>query len=170
MNRLLILLIFVGLTIPVLSQDSFTIYLVRHAEKEVSETNPSDPELTACGQERAKSLAHFLSDVEIEAIHSTHYIRTISTANPTAKTADLKIQSYNPNDLDYFAQILLDRAENALVVGHSNTTDELAALLHGPDYVSMPISDSEYDRIYQVVVCGDLVEVNLFHSAFSCGE
>ena len=41
------------------ADDIFTIYLVRHAEKEVSAENPKDPPLTSCGELRAESLAKF---------------------------------------------------------------------------------------------------------------
>ena len=45
------------------SEGIFTIYLVRHAEKEISAANPKDPPLTPCGVKRAESLAVLLNDV-----------------------------------------------------------------------------------------------------------
>ena len=81
MGTLLLLLFIVGLSIPSFAQDTYTIYLVRHAEKEVSEDNPRDPGLTPCGQERAASIANFLDDVNIDVVFSTDYIRTKKPPN-----------------------------------------------------------------------------------------
>jgi broad specificity phosphatase PhoE len=152
------------------AQDTYTIYLVRHAEKEVSEDNPRDPGLTPCGQERAVSLANFLGDVNIDVVYSTDYIRTKTTAEPTAKSKAKKIELYNPRELDSFAKSLLDGSQDALVVGHSNTTGVLAGLLVGKDIASVSMSEDVYHRIYQVVVCGDSKQLNLFQSAFSCSK
>lgn len=168
MKRLLTFLVVIALAAPAFAQDTFTIYLVRHAEKQVSIDNPNDPDLTDCGHERAKTLAHFLSEEEIDIVHSSDYVRTIATANPTAESRKLDIEIYNPNELEDFAGFLLKQEKNALVVGHSNTTDVLVGFLMGADYEPNPIRDSDYDRIYQVVVCGDSMEMKLFHSAFSC--
>lgn len=170
MRRLLFVLIFLATTALVLAQEPFTIYLVRHAEKVVSETNPGDPELTQCGEARAESLANFLSEEPLEAIYSTEYIRTVATATPTAGSQGLRIQYYDPTDLDDFAARLLQQGENALVVGHSDTTEVLAGILSGSEYKARPIDSSEYDRIYQVVISTDSIEVHLFRSAFVCQD
>ena len=71
----------------------YTIYLVRHSEKEVSASMyGSDPPLTPCGEKRSESLSNFLKDVPIEVIYSTDYIRTKNTALPTAQSKGLNIQ------------------------------------------------------------------------------
>jgi len=170
MYRLLVILFIVGLSVPSYSQDTFTIYLVRHAEKEVSEDNPRDPGLTPCGQERAESLADFLQNVNIDAVYSTDFIRTKTTARPTAQSKAKKIELYNPGDLGLFSKSLLDRSQDALVVGHSNTTGVLAGLLVGEEIAAVSMSEDVYNRIYQVVICGNSKQLNLFQSAFSCEE
>jgi len=58
-----------------------TIYLVRHAEKQKG----SDPMLTEAGEERALKLLSILKDQGVDAVYSTPYNRTKSTAAPTAK-------------------------------------------------------------------------------------
>ncbi|WP_241264206.1 hypothetical protein [Bowmanella dokdonensis] len=52
---------------------------------------------------------------------------------------------YDPQQLDNFASNLLERAENALIVGHSNTTPQLIEMLGGeaPD-----MTESDYADIY----------------------
>ena len=75
----------------------FTIYLVRHAEKEVADADMSkNPQLTKCGTQRAESIAQFLDGVELQSVYSTDYIRTQKTAEPTSKMKSLPIKSYNP--------------------------------------------------------------------------
>jgi len=69
----------------------FTIYLVRHSEKDVSFNNSADPPLTHCGEQRSKSLSRFFSDVPICTIYSTDYTRTKNTALPTATMKGMEI-------------------------------------------------------------------------------
>ena len=48
---IIIAVVLIGSQYPANAQDSeeiFTIYLIRHAEKELSADNPKDPPLTAC--------------------------------------------------------------------------------------------------------------------------
>ena len=52
------------------SEKTFTLYLVRHAEKELSADDPKDPPLTECGEQRAESLAYFLASVDLDAVYS----------------------------------------------------------------------------------------------------
>lgn len=167
-GKLLVLLFVLGVSIPSFAQDTYTIYLVRHAEKEVSESNPRDPGLTPCGQERAESIANFLHDVNIDVVYSSDYIRTKNTAEPTSKLKAKKTEIYNPRELESFAKTLTERSQDALVVGHSNTTGVLAGILVGEEIASVSMSEDVYNKIYQVVICGDSKKLNLFQSAFAC--
>ncbi|MFD0963553.1 SixA phosphatase family protein [Pseudofulvibacter geojedonensis] len=145
------------------NDEIFTIYLVRHAEKELSVKNPP---LTECGQQRAKSLSTFLKEVNLDAIYSTDYVRTQSTAKPTATIKGLDIKSYNPRKLKDFASLLLYRKEDALVVGHSNTTGVLAGILVNEKIGAF--NETIYNRIYQVVVYKDTGRLHIFHTDFTC--
>ena len=164
------LIIILGLSTHLHAQKSTTIYLIRHAEKQVSEDHPRDPELTKCGIERAKSIANYLSHVNIDAVYSTDYHRTIQTAEPTALLKDTDIEIYDPNELDAFAQKLLSEQKNALVVGHSNTTAVLAEILTGKNDTSLSMSEEEYNRIYQILITSDTTTLNHFKSTFVCIE
>ena len=150
------------------SDGPFTIYLVRHSEKDQSSVHQSDLPLSQCGEQRSETLSIFFSDVRLEAVYSTDFTRTISTAKPTAISKGLEIQKYEPSDLESFAQTLLDRKQDALVVGHSNTTGYLAGVLIGEEveHISLDI----YDRIYQVVVAENSSRLHLLHSSFKCHE
>lgn len=172
-NTLLIILLFcislIG-TGSLLSQDSFTIYLVRHAEKVLTDKNDRNPELTDCGHQRAESLAQFFDQVDIGDVYSSDYARTISTAQPLAESKNTTIQIYNPRQPESFAQKLKEYRRNALVVGHSNSTPTLAnTLLQKPDAFNK-IDESEYDYIFQLVFMGDNIQATIFKSNFRCVE
>ena len=150
------------------SEEIFTIYLVRHAEKELSAVNPKDPPLTPCGMQRAESLATFLKDVDLDEIYSTDYLRTKSTAQPTVREKGKEVQFYDPNKLEEFAKLLINNKKDALVVGHSNTTATLAGLLVGEELGSF--DESIYNRVYQVVLYKDKGRLHVLHSAFLCKD
>lgn len=141
----------------------FTLYFVRHSEKEQA---ASDPGLTPCGIERSQSLSAFFAAVPLEAVYSTDFRRTQGTALPTATAKGLEVQSYDPRALDEAMQMLLARGQDALVVGHSNTTGVLAGLLVGEDIGAY--NESIYNRVYQVVVSPSERRLHVFHTAFNC--
>ena len=162
-------LVLLGLQSMVFAQNKseiFTIYLVRHAEKEAEANEPEDPSLSSCGELRAQALAKILSDIRLEKIYSTPYERTLSTARPITESRQLEIEIYDPSRLGEFSQLLLDARQDALVVGHSNTTGVLAGLLAG---VSEEAFDEDiYDRLYQVAISGKQARLNLLHQSFYC--
>lgn len=146
----------------------FTIYLVRHSEKDLTSNTPSNPPLSLCGEERSKNLSNFLRDVELDVIYSSDYIRTKNTAKPIATSKGLEISEYNPRELEGFSKLLMDRKQDALVVGHSNTTGVLAGLLVGEEIGAF--DEAIYDRVYQVIIFKNSGRLHLLHTAFDCSE
>ncbi len=122
---------------------NFTLYLVRHAEKQADGSR--DPMLTSEGEQRSEHLAHWLLDKDIEDIWSSNYKRTRDTAKPLQAKLELELQIYSPDAQAALVEDLTDREHNALVVGHSNTIPELARLLCKCSINAM--DDSEYDRL-----------------------
>ena len=163
---LVLLLFFQTILFAQASEKMFTIYLVRHAEKDLTSKEAKDPPLTPCGQLRAASLQNFLAEVDLDAVYSTDFVRTLGTASPVANSKGLEIQLYNPKALEDFARHLLVGKKNALVVGHSNSTSALAGYLVGSEFE--PIDESVYDRIYQVVIYKDKARLQLLQSSFQC--
>ncbi|GAA5141360.1 SixA phosphatase family protein [Thalassotalea piscium] len=146
-----------------LNEQSFTIYLVRHAEK-VTKTN--NPPLTQCGLNRAKQLATLLEQAEIQHIYSTDTLRTEQTAAPLAEKLQLNVNSYTATDLPDFAQKVKGLKMNTLVVGHSNTTPQLTALIAG-----VPVNDiteAEYQMLYQVQFHGDNAKLTVLKQPLLC--
>ena len=127
-----------------------TVYLVRHAEKVLDVPNPP---LKRAGIERAEQLAIYMADRELTHIHSTDYLRTLQTAEPTSIAQGLQVQLYNPRDLAAFAAELKQTPGVHLVVGHSNTTPQLVAALGGEPGTDIDEA-AEYDRLYSVEVSG----------------
>jgi len=136
------------------------IFLVRHAEKQVNGTN--DPALTPQGNTRANNIANQLMDKNIVVIYSSDYQRTRQTAAPLAKQLNLSISIYDPGDLSSFAEMLKQQPGNLLIVGHSNTTPQLAQLLGGKSLGK--IKETEYNRIYQLTFDGKQVKTKLLLS------
>lgn len=168
---LIVILIILGIQPDACAQknnEMFTIYLVRHSEKDGTSANQSDPPLTPCGEQRSESLSNFFKDIDIDVIYSTDFNRTKSTALPTAALKELKIEEYDDGNLKDFAKSLIENKQNALVVGHSNTTGVLAGLLGGKEIGEFDLSI--YNRIYQVVISKNSSQINLFHTAFNCDD
>ena len=144
------------------AQDDLSfIYLVRHAEKQAG----PDPALTPIGEQRAENYAEWLGACEIQHVFSTETQRTTQTATPLAEKLKLEVQSYDPQQLDKFAEQLKSVEGNVFVVGHSNTTPQLVELLGGD--AGEPIDESsEFDRVYQLVIQdGQVIHTNRFASS-----
>ena len=135
------------------------IYLVRHAEKHTD--GDPDPGLTRAGLERAKHLADLLASAGIKRVFSSNYRRTRLTAAPLALANDIDVEFYDPRDLAGFAESLRSLEDNALVVGHSNTTPQLANVLGGDPGPEM--DETIYDRVYLVQLTTDGVHTILLH-------
>lgn len=130
--------------------DALLVFLVRHGEK-VDQSR--DPELSPAGYVRAATLAHSLQNSKIQHVHSTDFIRTRKTAEPTAAIHGLEVEIYDPSDLKRFAEDLLKQGGRHLVVGHSNTTPRLVDLLGGESGEDI-YEPEEYDRLYLLTIDG----------------
>ena len=148
------------------SDETFTIYLVRHSEKDLTSGNQSDPPLSECGEKRSEHLSNFLEEIDLDIIYSTNYIRTKSTALPTALSKQLELRQYKANKLKDFSNKLIEAKQNALVVGHSNTTAVLAGLLVNQTLGAFDLDI--YNRIYKVEFKKNNGELVLIHSNFKC--
>lgn len=134
-----------------------TIYVVRHAEKATGidpETMQTikDPPLSLEGQERALALKQLLGSKNIKHIYSTNTLRTISTARPLKELylgMNIQLYSPKPDSTDAFIQkVKKIKKGDVLIVGHSNTVDDLANKLAGTTVVPGDLKDSEYDNLF----------------------
>ncbi|MGD9264457.1 MAG: phosphoglycerate mutase family protein [Lysobacterales bacterium] len=143
-----------ALTPPTSFASEFTLYLVRHAEKQ--DDGSRDPALTAEGQQRADKLAAWLEDKSIENVWSSDFQRTRDTALPTAGKLGLGLNLYDPLKHPVLIRNLLGQRHTALVVGHSNTIPKLARMLCECEIADM--DEDEYDRLIVITGNGDQVQ------------
>lgn len=144
-------------------EHQFTVYLVRHAEKVLE---PKNPPLTHCGVKRAEQLALILEQANIKAIYSTEFTRTEQTAAPLENKLNLKVQPYSPRDLESFAEKIKQEKQNVVIVGHSNTTPQLTALIANTPVED--ITEKEYQMLYQVHFSGTKTQLTLLKQPLTC--
>ena len=123
---------------PKVADTVSTFYFIRHAEKDRSDSENIDPELTQKGLGRAMHWAEILDEVPIDAIYSTDYERTQMTAAPMAVKKNLTVQIYDPRliDIEQFKAENLNK--KVFIVGHSNST---------PEFVNKMIGQDKYGQI-----------------------
>ncbi len=135
---------------------NLTIILLRHAEKDLTDKNRTNPELSAAGKTRAEKLVETIGKYKPDLIYSTNYTRAKSTVLPLAETVDeryrIPIRIYDFDKLEEFAaELLKSNARTIVVVGHNTTTPELANLLvKQAKYKAL--GDDEYDKIWIVKI------------------
>ena len=142
-----------------------TFYFIRHAEKDRTDPENQDPELSQAGLGRAMHWAEILNDVELDAIYTTDFERTSMTAAPTSVKQDITVQYYDPEIID-IAQFKSDNLnKKVLVVGHSNTTPAMVNKMLGEDkYYN--IDDHENGSLFIVqMVNGTTTDMRL---TFNC--
>ncbi len=144
-------------TVEAQKPNEATYYLVRHAEKELT---GKDPDLSSAGQARAQALAVRLKDIKLDGVYSTDTTRTRDTAAQVMAEHDVSMTIYDGRALETFAQEMLTKEGNYLIVGHSNTTGELATALGG-DGGEPIVEATEYDRFYIVRRTGDVIVTEL---------
>jgi phosphohistidine phosphatase SixA len=137
---------------------SNTIYVVRHAEKAAygidatTMQKTTDVPLTPEGEERALLLKQILGSKNVKHIFSTNTLRTTSTARPLKEIyLNMPIQLYSskPDSMDTFiSKIKIIKKGDVLIVGHSNTIDDIANKLAGKTVVPGDLKETEYDNLY----------------------
>lgn len=125
------------------TEHTSVFYLIRHAEKDRSDSTNKNPFLTTQGIERTKKWAVFFKNKKIDAVYSTNYKRTRQTALPIAKNNNLEIISYTPKKFITEEFIQNNKGKHIVIVGHSNTTPQLVNRLLGEKkYEDIPDGDN----------------------------
>ena len=150
--QVLVLFLFLAPGIHSLGQAT-NVFIVRHAEKNMTDTSNHNPPLSKEGEKRAKDLKKKLRDIKLDAIFSTNTIRTESTAKPTAEAKKLTIQTYDARNLKALAEEIKTKyaGKNVLVVGHSNTLLPTVQALGGITIMST-VPDNVYDLFFKVSI------------------
>ncbi|MGZ5191505.1 MAG: SixA phosphatase family protein [Flavisolibacter sp.] len=156
-----------------ISCKSTTYFIVRHAEKETATSNISketsisnmstDVTLSEAGKQRAVALKDLLQNERITQIYSTNYIRTKTTAKPIAESLGISIQTYNPGDSVFINQLRRINNGSVLIVGHSNTVDDLVNNLSGEKLVTGDLPDSQYGDLYIIKKKNNKIKYEMKH-------
>ncbi len=151
MKNLLPFLILIVLS----SSCSTTYYIVRHAEKEIpavtnAMSTSGDPELSVAGKQRAIVLKEMLKNKNIRTVFSTNTIRTTSTAKPLSDLRGINIELYNHKDtlVKFVNRLNKIKKGNVLIVGHSNTVDDVVNKLCGSVKIPKDLLEAQYDNMY----------------------
>jgi broad specificity phosphatase PhoE len=99
------------------------IYIVRHAEKELTGDQP----LTEAGNKRAQALADLLKNANIKAIYTSDALRTQQTAQPLATALSIPLEKIAGGNAGKTYEEALHQHWNdaILIVGHSDTIQDL---------------------------------------------
>ena len=133
------------------------IYVVRHAEKissgdSLSKMMSNDPPLSEAGKVRAIVLRDELKTKHIAHIYSTHTIRAMSTAAPLSEAVHIQIEQYA--SVDSLVRTIRSVGGNVLVVGHSNTVDDIVNKLCGKNKLT-DLKDNAYDDLFVIRLRGN---------------
>lgn len=155
MKKYFLLLIFTfSFLISCTSDETTTYYLIRHAEKDRTDKANKNPNLNFEGEKRAQKWSEYFKEIDLDAVYSTDFNRTIQTATPTAKVQKLEIQRYEPSEMydSIFQQTTLGKT--VLVVGHSNTTPLFANKILGENKFEF-MDDNDNASLYIITISGN---------------
>ena len=153
MKKFLLLIVF-SLLNACNSEEMTTYYLIRHAEKDRTNKANRNPNLNEKGQERVKIWTNYFENIDLDAVYSTQFKRTMQTAKTIAGNKSLEIQNYDPLKM-YDAVFQKETKEKkVLIVGHSNTTPSFVNKILGEKkYKNM--NDRDNSPLYIVTIKGD---------------
>jgi 2,3-bisphosphoglycerate-dependent phosphoglycerate mutase len=132
---------------------NLTIVLLRHAEKDASPTaDKTNPALSAEGKLRAQKLVKAINKYKPDAIYSSDFTRTRTTAAPLAEKRKLGVEVYDHRNLKQLADLIMSgKIKRLVVVGHNTTTPALVNMLIGEEKYKA-LAESEYDKIWVVKI------------------
>ena len=142
---------------------STSYFVVRHAEKETQNSNmTSDVPLSAEGKQRAEALKDKLQNKKVQHIYSTNTLRTRSTAQPLSEVVGVSIQTYDHRDTSFVSRIKALPKGNVLIVGHSNTIDDLVNQFY-PQAQLKDLPDSQYGDLFIIKRKGQRYSLQVDH-------
>lgn len=133
-------------------------YVVRHAERASASNMSADVPLSDVGKQRAQALKQALEKEGIKHVFSTNYVRTKTTAQPLADAIHVPVEIYDPRDSTFPAKLKTMKG-NILIVGHSNTVDELVNGISGRREVPGDLNDAQYGDLFIIKKKGNRLTV-----------
>lgn len=136
------------------SDESTTFYLIRHAEKDRTDKTNRNPNLNEKGLKRSYKWATYFKNIDLDAVYSTIYNRTMQTAKPISDSKKLEIKNYDPSKMYDAIFQTATKGKTVLVVGHSNTTPAFVNKILGENKYE-DINDNDNASLYIVTITGD---------------
>ena len=131
-----------------------TFYFIRHAEKEIVDKGERNPDLSSAGLQRTKKWVNIFKHIQLNAIYSTNYKRTLQTAEPIAEDKMLDVEELVYPETPYEVLIKRHKGQNVLFVGHSNTTPEMVNYFLGEDRFQQ-LDENDYGSLFAVTLTRD---------------
>ncbi len=131
-----------------------TFYLLRHAEKVVTNPQDQDPSLNIDGMMRAKRWATYFEPIKIDEIYITKYVRTKQTISLIAQQKAVSPKRYDPNTLYSEEFLKMSDGKTIIIAGHSNTTPRLVNKLLGEEKFK-DMDDNDNSTLYKVTINGN---------------
>ena len=130
-----------------------TYYLIRHAEKDLEDSENKDPYLSDKGTDRALLWERIFLNVTFDEIYSTDTKRTLQTVTAVGMDNNTEVKIYDPKDLVTKEFLKTTLGKNVLIVGHSNTIPQTANQLIDDEYFK-EIDDKDYGNVYVITLAG----------------
>jgi phosphohistidine phosphatase SixA len=148
-------LLFSLTTLSAQQKGTTVVYLVRHAEKDLSNPGDKNPPLTGQGKIRAQHLAEKLKKEKIAAIYSTKFDRTMNTVKPLAEQKKLAIKEYYGVDYEALKKLIeADKGKTIVICGHSDNLIPIIKSLGATPPIEK-IADDEYDNLFKIMITPD---------------
>ena len=139
-----------------------TYILIRHSEKNLSDTTNKNPNLTEKGTKRSENIARTLINVPIDYVFSTNYNRTLQTAAPISKSKNVETLLYNPKDLYNEEFKKLTKGKTTVIVGHSNTTPKFVNKIIKEDKYQN-LDEKEYSKLFIIKITQNIITDMVLH-------
>jgi broad specificity phosphatase PhoE len=135
--------------------DTITILIVRHAEKQINAGD--DPHLSDAGIARAKALAAVAENAHVGTVYVSQFLRTKETAAPLmAKNPAIPVVTLPVAKAEDYPKLIAkailakEKGKVVLVVSHSNIVPGIVEEL--TKIKVPPIADDEFSRLYIVTL------------------
>jgi broad specificity phosphatase PhoE len=157
MKKLFVFLSLTFLFANIISAQTTTVWIVRHAEKDKSTPQDTDPSLSDEGKIRVADLAKYLKKVKFD----------VAFATPTKRTHQTLDSLVIPKVINYKdIKSLVDSiktnyvGKTVMVAAHSNTVLEIIEALGGKR-PKEELTDDDYDYIFELSVKEDKAKVKM---------
>lgn len=138
------------------------IIVVRHAEK--ADDGTKNPPLSPEGIQRAERLSTMLSDLKVDKLYATPFLRTNQTLTPLSKKFNIPIDNYDASDITFAEQLLQkEKGKTIVIAGHSNSSPTLVNRLIKKE-LYQKLDESVFSKIWILTFNGEeLVDCSLLN-------